>query len=146
MDEKMEIGSGNVFADLGHPDADIKLAKVDLAIRIGRIIEGKHWTATAAAEALGTDQSKVSKILNGQLKEFSLERLVTYFMKLGWSLELRAKPARGTGSLSVTGGPASAAQASAAKQEERRRIVRRVTAKTAGARRGISLKNTKARA
>jgi len=88
-DTKVIKGSGNVFADLGHPDAEIKLAKAELARQIGKAIAGRKLTATAAAEILGTDQPKVSKILNGRLGDFSLERLATFLTKLNRDVEIR---------------------------------------------------------
>lgn len=99
---KMTEGSGNVFADLGHPDAEIKLAKAELARQIGKAIEGRKLTATAAAKILGADQPKVSKILNGRLSEFSLERLATFLTRLSRDVEIRVTPrARGAGRLRV---------------------------------------------
>ena len=83
MNEKMEIGSGNVFADLGHPDAELKLAKADLAIEIGKVIAARKLTATAAAKVLGTDQPKVSKLLRGHFRDYSVERLLNFLVRLG---------------------------------------------------------------
>lgn len=112
MGEKMEIGSGNVFADLGHPDAELKLAKADLAIEIGKAIAGRNLTATAAATVLGTDQPKVSKILNGQLKEFSLERLATFLTRLNRDVEIHvAMRAHGNGRMRVFAKAATAPRA-----------------------------------
>jgi len=101
-DRKITAGSGNVFTDLGEPDAEIKLAKAELARQIGKAIGARKLTATAAAEVLGTDQPKVSKILNGRLGEFSLERLATFLTRLNRDVEIRVTPrARGNGRLRV---------------------------------------------
>jgi predicted XRE-type DNA-binding protein len=102
MAEKLEIGSGNVYADLGHADAELKLAKSELARQIGKAIAERHLTATAAATVLGTDQPKVSKIINGQLKDFSLERLATFLTRLNRDVEIRVTArSRGAGRLRV---------------------------------------------
>lgn len=131
MNEKMEIGSGNVFADLGHPDAELKLAKADLAIEISKAIAARNLTATAAARELGTDQPKVSKILNGQLKEFSLDRLATFLTKLSRDVVIHVNArAHGNGRMRVVAQgavPRKAAKAvpllqAAAKRAPRKRV------------------------
>lgn len=99
---KVTRGSGNVFVDLGHADAEIKLAKAELARQIGKAIDSRELTATAAARILGADQPKVSKILNGRLNEFSLERLAMFLTKLSLDVEIRVTPrVRGVGRLRV---------------------------------------------
>ena len=61
-------GSGNVFADLGLPDADEMLAKAGLASAILDVIEQRGLTQAEAAEKMGIDQPKVSKIVRGRLR------------------------------------------------------------------------------
>ena len=81
--------SGNVFADLGLPDADERVLKAQLAIQIRRFIEAKGWTQTEAAEAVGLDQPKVSHLLRGRLAGFSVDRLLNILNRLGHSVEVR---------------------------------------------------------
>ena len=59
------VGSGNVFADLGHPRPAEALAKAELARKIGGIIERRGLTQAAAAEILEVDQPKVSALIRG---------------------------------------------------------------------------------
>src|SRR5437660_523151 len=59
---KIEIGSGNVFADLGLPDAEERLAKAQLADRICKAIDKRKLTQTAAAKIMGLSQPKVSDL------------------------------------------------------------------------------------
>ena len=80
--------SGNVFADLGLPDAGNRLAKAELARRIALEIEQKSLTQREAAEILGIDQPKVSALTRGRLKEFSLDRLLTFVGRLGLDVEI----------------------------------------------------------
>lgn len=82
-------GSGNVFADLGLPDADERMLKAQLAAQIRRLIEAKGWTQTEAAEAVGLDQPKVSHLLRGRLAGFSVDRLLNILNRLGHSVEVR---------------------------------------------------------
>jgi predicted XRE-type DNA-binding protein len=87
--EKLEPSSGNVFADLGLPDAQERMLKAQLAARIAELIERKGWTQARAAEVIGLDQPKVSHLLRGRLSGFSAERLFAVLNRLGHSVEVR---------------------------------------------------------
>ena len=63
--EKIERGSGNVFADLGHPDAESHLLKAQLVTRIERIIRQRKLKQVEAAALLGLSQNDVSRLLRG---------------------------------------------------------------------------------
>jgi predicted XRE-type DNA-binding protein len=86
-----EVGSGNVFSDLGLPDADELDAKANLAIRIARIIDRRGLTQTGAAKILRIDQPKVSAIVRGHLEKFSLERLCEFLTRLGCDVDIRVR-------------------------------------------------------
>ena len=88
---KIEESSGNVFADLGLPDAEELESKAQLAYRITEIIRGRHLTQAEAAELLGATQPIVSKLMNGQLHGFSLERLVRFLNALDRDVEIVVK-------------------------------------------------------
>jgi predicted XRE-type DNA-binding protein len=49
-------GSGNVFADLGMPDAEAELVKAQLTFQIAKRIKALGLTQTAAAARLGVSQ------------------------------------------------------------------------------------------
>lgn len=87
-----EVSSGNVFADLGHPNPDAALAKAMFARRIAAIIEQRGWTQTQAAEALGIDQPKVSALVRGRLREFSTERLMRLLTRLDVDVDITVRP------------------------------------------------------
>ena len=89
---KVTPSSGNVFADLGLPDADQLLAKADLAIEITRIIDERGLTQVEAAELMGVDQPKVSALVRGRLDGFSMERLYRFLNALGRDVEIVVKP------------------------------------------------------
>ena len=80
--------SGNVFADLGLPDADDLLAKANLALHIRRTIEARKLTQLQAAGILGLDQPKVSSIINGRLDGFSTDRLMRFLNDLGCDVQI----------------------------------------------------------
>jgi predicted XRE-type DNA-binding protein len=77
-----EIGSGNVFKDLGLKNPEERLAKTQLATQIMFILEERKLTQTAAAKLLGIAQPKVSNIYRGNLDEFSIERLMRLLNRL----------------------------------------------------------------
>jgi len=85
------IGSGNVFADLGFPNAEEALAKAELAQRITAIIARRRLTQAQAAGVLGVDQPKISALKRGRLSGFSLERLVRFLILLGRDVEIVVK-------------------------------------------------------
>lgn len=89
-------GSGNVFSDLGFPDADDRLAKAELARQIAAIVRERQLTQTAAARALGIDQPKVSALVSGRLAGFSLERLASFLTLLGKDVEIVVRERRGS--------------------------------------------------
>jgi predicted XRE-type DNA-binding protein len=88
--------SGNVFADLGLPDAEERLAKAELARQIDHIIKKKRLTQERAAKILGISQPKVSALLHGKLAGFSMDRLLKFLMALDQDIEIRikSKPSR----------------------------------------------------
>jgi predicted XRE-type DNA-binding protein len=88
-DLTVELSSGNVFADLGRPDAEELLLKAELTWRITKLIEKNGWTQAQAAEHMNLDQPKVSRLLRGHLSGFSVERLLTILNRLGHSVEVR---------------------------------------------------------
>ena len=93
-DTRVTPSSGNVFADLGLPDAEEALLKSRLAQKIAVLIETRRLTQTQAAAVLGIDQPKVSKLLCGRLGEFSTDRLLRFLTTLDQDVDIviKAKP------------------------------------------------------
>lgn len=87
-----EVGSGNVFADLGLPDAEELKAKALLTIEIIQIIQARGLKQAEAAEIMGTDQPKVSQLTRGKLDGFSMERLYRFLNALGRDVEIVVRP------------------------------------------------------
>ena len=87
-----EVSSGNVFADLGLPDAPELQAKADLAYEISRTIDQRSLTQVEAAEILGVDQPKVSALVRGRLDGFSMERMYRFLNALGKDVEIVVRP------------------------------------------------------
>jgi predicted XRE-type DNA-binding protein len=90
---RVEESSGNVFADIGLPKPEKRLAKADLAIRIAETIRSRRLTQTRAARILKIDQPKISRLLQGRLSGFSTERLMYFLTLLGRDIEIVVKRA-----------------------------------------------------
>lgn len=88
---RVRRGSGNVFADLGLPNPEARLAKATLAHAIAMAIEERGLTQKEGASLMGIDQPKVSHILRGRLADFSTERLMNFLTGLGRDVEIVVK-------------------------------------------------------
>ena len=72
---KLKKASDNIFRDFGFPDADVHLRKSDIATRMDIILRRRKWTQKRAAKALGLTRTKLSRILQGDFQDFSVEKL-----------------------------------------------------------------------
>jgi predicted XRE-type DNA-binding protein len=86
------VSCGNVFADLGLPNADEELAKAKLALAIRQRIQAKGLTQTATAELLGTDQGKISNLMRGKIGGFTFDRLVRFLNALEVDVRITIEP------------------------------------------------------
>lgn len=99
-EEKKTIGAngkksaGNVFADLGIRDPDLARLKADVAIAIKSAIERKGITQREAGDMIGLPSQKVSDIVCGRLKGYTLDRLFTYLncLDVDVRIKMSAKP------------------------------------------------------
>jgi predicted XRE-type DNA-binding protein len=93
-DEVITRGTGNVFADLGYPDAEERQTKLRLAHAINGVIARRRLTQAAAAEKLRVNQPKVSALARYKLDGFSVERLMGFLTALDQDVEIiiRQKP------------------------------------------------------
>lgn len=104
MDQTMTgYGSGNVFEDLGVPDAEEHLAKADLVSKIASVIESRALTQVEASRIIGLPQSKVSLLVRGRFRDFSTDRLCRILNRLGVtvSMVLTEEPNWNTGMTTV---------------------------------------------
>jgi predicted XRE-type DNA-binding protein len=90
-DDAVTPGSGNVFADLGLPDAAERHTKLRLAHAINGVLARRRLTQAAAAERLKVNQPKVSALANYRLDGFSVERLMTFLTALDQDVEIVVK-------------------------------------------------------
>jgi len=87
-----QIGSQNIFADIGIPNAEEHLIKAQLVFKIDTLIQELSLTQIQAAKILGVKQPDVSKMLNGDFKQFSVERLMRFLVSLGQDVDIVVKP------------------------------------------------------
>ena len=87
-DTRIKRGSKNVFADLGFADPETHLLKAGLVTRIRDIIRESEMTQTDAAERMGLSQPDVSRLLRGQFRDVSVERLMRMLTTLGYDVDI----------------------------------------------------------
>lgn len=87
-----EVGSGNVFADIGVPNADEHLVKAQLVYKIDTLMKARGLKQVEAADLFGVKQPDVSKMLRGDFRQFSVERLLRFLVALGQDVEIIVKP------------------------------------------------------
>ena len=85
---KIEISSGNVYADLGDSQADEMLVNARLAFKIGEIIKQRHLTQVEAADLLGLTQPKLSGLLRGQFRGVSEAKMLECLNRLGRDVQI----------------------------------------------------------
>lgn len=82
---------GNVFADMGLPEAGEELTKAQRASHIRHAIKRRRLTQLAAASLMDIDQPKMSALINGRLANFSSERLMRLLTALGQDVEITVR-------------------------------------------------------
>lgn len=93
--KKCEAGSGNVFKDLGFPHAEEHLVKAQLVYKIDTILKGRKLKQVEAGKLFGIPQPDVSKMLRGEFRQFSVERLLRFLVALNQDVDIVVRPHRG---------------------------------------------------
>ncbi len=94
---KVDMGSGNIFADLGLPDADIHFLKAQIVSEIYRLTNERKLTQVQAGKVMGVSQPEVSRMFKGNFREYSIERLMGFLTSFDRDVEIVAKPHKRTG-------------------------------------------------
>lgn len=89
----IEESSGNVYSDIGLPEAAEMLVKAQLANQIGSIIKARNLTQARAAEILGLPQPKVSEMLRGKFRGISETKMLECLTRLGSDIQIVVKAA-----------------------------------------------------
>jgi predicted XRE-type DNA-binding protein len=92
-DIEFEVSSGNVFQDLGLPDAEQLKIKSGLVIEITLAIRRLKLTQEQAGRRMGISQAKVSGLIRGDFSNLSETKLMECLNRLGYDIEIKLKPA-----------------------------------------------------
>ena len=91
---ELRRGSGNVFADLGLPDAEKLKIKTGLVVEIRRAMRSLELTQQEAANRMGITQPKVSAMMRGEFTNLSERKLMDCLTRLGYDIEIKVRPAK----------------------------------------------------
>ena len=89
-----EIGNHNVFKDLDVPNAEEHFVKAQLVFKIDTIMKKRRLKQVEAAALFGVRQPDISKMLRGEFRQFSVERLLRFLVALDQDVEIVVKPHR----------------------------------------------------
>jgi predicted XRE-type DNA-binding protein len=94
--EKLEVvrGSGNVFRDLGHENADVEQCKAILAAEIIKALDREHLTVRSAHARTGIAAADFSRIRNANLGRFTVDRLISIINRLGSRVDVKVRVRR----------------------------------------------------
>ena len=96
---KVEKGSGNIFADLGFPDAETHFLKAQIVAEIYRLANERKLTQTEAGRLMGISQPEVSRMFKGNFREYSVERLIGFLTVFDRDVEIVARPHKKSGKM-----------------------------------------------
>jgi predicted XRE-type DNA-binding protein len=90
--ESVDVGTGDVFKDLGFTDADERKLRTQLAMRLNDLLKERKLTQTAVAQIFGIPQPHVAELRNYKLSRFSSERLLHFITLLDKDVEIVIRP------------------------------------------------------
>jgi predicted XRE-type DNA-binding protein len=106
MNDEITPSCGNVYEDLGLPEAGVMLVKAQLALSIDRIIKNGGLSQTKAAQIIGLSQPKLSDMLNGKFRGISEAKMLECITRLGRDVQIvinpNARPANTHGHIEVS--------------------------------------------
>lgn len=94
---KVEMGSGNIFADLGLPDAEANFLKAQIVSEIYRFTHERKLTQSQAGERMGISQPEVSRLFKGNFREYSVDRLMGFLTAFDRDIEIVVRPHKKAG-------------------------------------------------
>ena len=86
---EIQEGSGNVYRDLGYPDADDMLVKAQPVAKISEIIRSQELTQVETSRILCVTQPKLSSLLRGRFRGLSKHRLSECLTNLGRNVQIQ---------------------------------------------------------
>lgn len=94
--EKLQVvrGSGNVFRDLHHKNADAEQFKAILAAEVIKALDRERLTVRAAHGRTGIAAADFSRIRNAKLGRFTVDRWLSVLNRLGAQVEVKVRVLR----------------------------------------------------
>lgn len=89
---EFEEGSGNVFADLGLPDAEERLVRAKLGFHVVTLLKNRGLKQKDAANLLDIAQPDVSHLMNGHFSRFTTDKLLDFLKKLEQKVTIEISP------------------------------------------------------
>jgi predicted XRE-type DNA-binding protein len=94
---RITMGSGNIFADLGLPDAESHFLKAQIVSEIYRLSRERKLTQAKAGKRMGISQPEVSRMFKGHFREYSIDRLMEFLTMFDRDVEIVVKPHKKAG-------------------------------------------------
>ena len=94
---RVEMGSGNIFADLGLPEAGTHFLKAQIVSEIYRLTNQRKLTQAQAGDLMEISQPEVSRMFKGGFREYSVERLMGFLTAFDRDVEIVVKPRKKAG-------------------------------------------------
>lgn len=88
---------GNIFADLGMPDAGTHFLKAQLVAELYRLTAIRKLSQAKAGALMGVSQPEISRLFKGHFREYSVERLMEFLTAFDLDVEIVSKPRHKTG-------------------------------------------------
>ena len=88
---------GNIFADLGLPDAEAHFLKAQIVAELYRLVTARKLNQSKAGTVMGITQPEVSRLFKGNFREYSVERLMEFLTGFDRDVDIIVKPRHKTG-------------------------------------------------
>src|SRR5260370_31339158 len=89
---RVEVASGNIFADLGLPDANTHFLKAQIVSEIYRLTNERKLTQVQIGKLVGITQPEVYRMFKGQFREYSVDRLMGFLTNFDRDVEIVVRP------------------------------------------------------
>lgn len=89
---KIHETTGNIFAELGLPDAGTHFLKAQIVAELYRLTTELKLTQSKAGEIMGISQPEVSRMFRGTFREYSVERLMGFLTAFNQDVEIVVRP------------------------------------------------------
>ena len=93
-EKRYVVSSGNVFADVGLPDAEGRMRRSKLLNYLVKEIRRRGLSPSQAAVLLNVPDADVHHLLQANLTSFSFEGLIEMVARLGMDVSISCQPAQ----------------------------------------------------